>query len=100
MCTKLRIRFRGFDERGEVRIYHHGILPHWRQAGCTYFVTFRQDDSLPAPMLREIEYERHLWLGRRGIDPNERNWKNLLRDFQAKINAPTNASSAQRSTSD
>ena len=78
MSTKTSIRFRGFDEHGEVRVYQHGILPHWRQAGCTYFVTFRQDDSLPRPVLREIEYERHRWLAHRGIDPKERDWKRLF----------------------
>lgn len=69
------IPFRGFDKRGEVRIYHHGILPHWRQDGCTYFVTFRQADSLPAPILREMEAERHRWLRRHGIDPVSHSWK-------------------------
>ena len=39
--------FREFDESGEVRIYYHGILPHWRQTGCTYFVTYRLADPYP-----------------------------------------------------
>lgn len=69
------IPFRGFDERGDVRIYQHGILPHWRQDGCTYFVTFRQADSLPVPVLREMEAERHQWLHRHGIDPQSPSWK-------------------------
>ena len=30
-------------------------LPHWRQAGCTYFVTFRLADSFPADLLRQWE---------------------------------------------
>ena len=61
--------FREFDESGEVRIYYHGILPHWRQTGCTYFVTYRLGDSLPAPVIREFEHERNQWLLHRGIDP-------------------------------
>lgn len=69
------IPFRGFDERSEIRIYQHGILPHWRQAGCTYFVTFRQGDSLPASVVREIEYERQQWLKHRGIDSTDPCWK-------------------------
>ncbi|MSR57689.1 MAG: hypothetical protein EXS05_08455 [Planctomycetaceae bacterium] len=73
--AKAPIQFRGFDESGQVRIYSHGILPHWRQTGCMYFVTFRLDDSIPAPVLQEIEYERKLWLKARGIDSDERNWK-------------------------
>lgn len=63
------IPFRGFDERGEVRVYYHGVLPHWRQADCTYFVTYRQADALPEDVIREFEYERNQWLLHRGIDP-------------------------------
>ena len=62
------IPFRGFDEQGDARAYHHGILPHWRQAGCTYFVTYRQADALPAGVICEIEYERDQWLKHRGIE--------------------------------
>lgn len=75
MSTELPIPFHGFDERGELRFYHHGVLPHWRQAGCTYFVTFRLADSIPEPVLKEHEYERTQWLQSRGIDPENRNWK-------------------------
>ncbi|MDF1815773.1 MAG: hypothetical protein P1V20_26480 [Verrucomicrobiales bacterium] len=38
------IPFYPFNEFGEVRIYQHGLLPHWRQDGCTCFVTFRLAD--------------------------------------------------------
>jgi type I restriction enzyme R subunit len=75
MSDKSPIPFRGFDERGDVRIYHHGILPHWRQDNCTYFVTFRQDDALPTSVVREFEYERQQWLKHRGIDANDPKWK-------------------------
>ncbi len=72
--AKSPISFRGFDERRPMRIYHNGILPHWRQAGCTYFVTFRLADSLPVSVVRQLEYERCLWLKTRGIDPRAGNW--------------------------
>ena len=75
IMSKAPIPFRGFDERGEVRIYNHGILPHWRQRGCTYFVTFRLADSIPKPVLQELEYERTLWLKARGINPDDPDWK-------------------------
>ncbi len=26
------------------------VLPHWEQAGCTYFVTFRLADAVAAPI--------------------------------------------------
>jgi primosomal protein N' (replication factor Y) len=39
-----------------------GNLPHWRQDGTTYFVTFRLADSLPKAKLKQWERERDLWL--------------------------------------
>src|SRR5438105_2182572 len=36
-------------------------LPHWRQEGATYFVTFRLSDSLPQSKLRELEDLRCEW---------------------------------------
>ena len=66
-----KIPFRGFDENGDVRIYYHGILPHWRQKACTYFVTYRLADALPEGVVREFKYERNQWLLHRGIDPSQ-----------------------------
>ncbi len=37
-------------------------LPHWRQRGAIYFVTFRTADSIPAPVLAEWQRERAAWL--------------------------------------
>jgi putative transposase len=36
-------------------------LPHWRQDGATYFVTFRLGDSLPQAKLRELSAWRAEW---------------------------------------
>ena len=36
-------------------------LPHWEQAGCTYFVTFRLSDSIPATQLAECREELRTW---------------------------------------
>jgi D-tyrosyl-tRNA(Tyr) deacylase len=41
---------------------HTRRLPHWQQAGCTYFVTFRLADSLPQEKLRQWHAEREAWL--------------------------------------
>lgn len=71
--------FRPFDERGAVRIYRHAFLPHLRQAGCTYFVTFRLADSIPKSVLREWREDRLKWLAARGIDIESDGWKE---DFQ------------------
>ena len=39
-------------------------LPHWRQEGATYFVTFRLDDALPQAATRRLQAERENWLRR------------------------------------
>ncbi len=43
-------------------------LPHWTQAGCTYFVTFRLADSVPKPKLIQWQVELREWL-RRNPEP-------------------------------
>ena len=58
-----------FDEHKAVQIYQRN-LPHWRQDGATYFVTFRLGDSVPQPVLEQWEYERQIWLTARGIRAN------------------------------
>ncbi|MGC9261094.1 MAG: Eco57I restriction-modification methylase domain-containing protein, partial [Phycisphaerae bacterium] len=37
-------------------------LPHWRQTGVTYFVTFRTADSLPQQRLQQWLTEKQQWL--------------------------------------
>lgn len=39
-------------------------LPHWRQDGAIYFVTFRLADSLPAEKLHAWRAQRDQWLAR------------------------------------
>ncbi len=63
------IPFKAFNGRAEVRIYHHGTLPHWRQDGCTYFVTFRLADSLPQSVVAKLKEKRERWLARHHLDP-------------------------------
>lgn len=72
------IPFLGFDECKAVRIYQGGLLPHWRQEGCTYFVTFRLADSIPKQVLAGIEEQRRNWLAHRGIDATSPSWKQQL----------------------
>lgn len=63
--------FRPFDPNADLRIYVRS-LPHWRQRGATYFVTFRQDDSIPAAVLAEWLDIREHWYRAHGLDPR---WK-------------------------
>jgi ATP-dependent DNA helicase DinG len=53
--------FTPFDPSAPVAIYGRH-LPHWRQDGATYFVTFRLADSIPQTKLREWEREMTDWL--------------------------------------
>ena len=50
-----------FDPAYDLEIYH-GDLPHWRQEGAVYFVTFRLADSLPQAKLRKLISDRANWL--------------------------------------
>ena len=61
MSTGRHVAFRGFDPYDEVRIARRR-LPHWRQSGVSYFVTFRLADSVPQPLLRQWRHERGIWL--------------------------------------
>jgi type I restriction enzyme R subunit len=61
--------FRPFNEAGEVRVYVRN-LPHWRQPGASYFVTFRQDDSIPARVVAQWRDERQRWYRAHGLDPS------------------------------
>ena len=46
------MNFQPFNPNGEMRVYVRS-LPHWRQPGATYFVAFRQGDSIPERVLAE-----------------------------------------------
>ena len=43
-------------------VIRRGKLPHWRQEGVIYFVTFRLADSLPQAKLDWLRREKELWL--------------------------------------
>lgn len=95
--SSAELPFQPFDEQKEVRIYTRGFLPHWRQDGCTYFVTFRTADSIPKGVYRQWKYERATWLKARNIDPESNDWiqkvvglpddeqKTFQRAFAAKL---------------
>jgi type I restriction enzyme R subunit len=76
MLTTIRPPFVPFDERKATRIYHRN-LPHWRQNGVTYFVTFRLGDSIPLHVRQQWEAEKATWLMARGIvyDGENGSWR-------------------------
>jgi REP element-mobilizing transposase RayT len=73
-----------------VRIYQRN-LPHWRQEGCTYFVTFRLADSIPNGVRAQWEHEQGLWLKKHGIEYDgesghwHRAFEKLPRDEQVRF---------------
>ena len=55
------LSFRPLDKSAAIEKTRRN-LPHWRQAGCMYFVTFRLADSLPQSLLKQWREERDRWL--------------------------------------
>lgn len=45
----------------QASVFYQRHMPHWRQDGATYFVTFRLNDSLPQARLRELRAFRENW---------------------------------------
>jgi REP element-mobilizing transposase RayT len=55
------IDFQPYNPDKPVRRYYRN-LPHWRQEGATYFVTFRLYDSLPQNLVRYLDQLRNALL--------------------------------------
>ena len=65
--------FRGLDPHRPVKIYMRN-LPHWRQDGATYFVTFNLADALPGAKKNELKAMRREWEHRHPPPPDEATW--------------------------
>jgi hypothetical protein len=62
-------------------------LPHLRQDGATYFVTFRLEDSLPQSKLRELEFVRAEWERRHGAPRSRDDKEHLAREVMRRVEA-------------
>lgn len=73
-----------FDPKAEWAILERG-LPHWDQAGCVVFITWRLADSLPANALQQLDAEIEVILRSERLEPST-NWKAELasRDPQSR----------------
>ncbi|MEM9237063.1 MAG: competence/damage-inducible protein A [Verrucomicrobiota bacterium] len=60
--------FRPFAKEGPEVAKARRRLPHWRQDGRTYFVTFRTADSLPKDVMGPFLARRDEWLRLKGIE--------------------------------
>ncbi len=66
--------FVGFDEQQPVGFYQRH-LPHWRQKGASYAVTFRLLDALPQTKLQELKRHRERWEIANPVPRDETQWK-------------------------
>ncbi|MFA7172398.1 MAG: transposase [Kiritimatiellia bacterium] len=59
--------FKPFNPHECVEVYRRH-LPHWRQEGACYFVTWRLNDSIPIEISEIWKEERESWLAEHGVD--------------------------------
>ena len=71
--------FRGLDPFEPLQVYTRN-LPHWRQKGATYFVTFRQADSIPQDLWEALSAEAERWKER--IEAATKGGKELPKSLQ------------------
>ena len=60
-------------------------LPHWRQHGALYFVTFRTNDSIPAEVLAAWQAERVDWLAEHPEPHDEATSRDYHRRFTERM---------------
>jgi REP element-mobilizing transposase RayT len=70
--------FHGLDPHKPVEIYTRH-LPHWRQVGATYFVTFHLADALPVAKRNELVSMRRDWEHRNQPPRSEAAWTNYAK---------------------
>lgn len=82
--------FRGLDPDCPIDIYTRH-LPHWRQPGATYFVTFHLADALPLAKRNELASMRREWELRHPPPRSEAEWtefaKTIFRTIERWIDA-------------
>jgi putative transposase len=82
---RLPANFQAFNPRTGMRVYQRN-LPHWRQPGATYFLTFRLGDSVPEEVIAAVQRERHDWeqlLDEDRSKHGENLPQRLMEDYQA-----------------
>lgn len=78
--------FRGLDPDQRISI-HTRHLPHWRQRGATYFVTFRLADALPQVRLNELESLRSHWEYTHPEPRSHADWSEYARSYLQRTEA-------------
>jgi REP-associated tyrosine transposase len=76
--------FQGLDPTRPLTLYVRH-LPHWRQDGATYFVTFRLHDSLPQSKLQELASLRKDWARRNPPPHSNEKLEELARETMRRV---------------
>src|SRR5213080_2384690 len=76
--------FQGLHPDKPITVYQRH-LPHWRQDGATYFVTFRLADSLPQSKLDELECLQVEWQQRYLSPPSNAALEELARQVYERV---------------
>lgn len=76
--------FQGLREDIPLEVYVRH-LPHWRQEGATYFVTFRLADALPQGQLNELMDLRRAWEKRHPPPWTKESLENLGRHLVERV---------------
>lgn len=65
----------------------HANLPHWKQHGATYFVTFRLADSIPQEKLKVWQAEREDWKHTHPLPLSPEHQHEYFERFPARLEA-------------
>ena len=76
--------FRGLDRHLPFRRYERH-LPHWRQDGATYFVTFRLADALPQEKLDFLRRVRAEWERTHPPPRSEQDWTAFAKQYTEHV---------------
>lgn len=76
-------RFRGLHPDLPIRMYSR-LLPHWRQDGATYAVTFRQADSIPQEQLEALKRWRIIWERENPEPRSKQQWHQFAKEITSK----------------
>ena len=76
--------FRGLHPDIPITMYKRH-LPHWRQAGATYAITFRLADSLPKEKLNLLKSMRTYWEAKHPEPRSEEAWKEYAKTVTSSV---------------
>ena len=78
--------FRGLHPDLPIHVYCRH-LPHWRQAGATYAVTFRLADAIPQCHQRALKRWREIWERSHPKPGSRADWEDIARNITGKTEA-------------